>query len=70
MDSTGLPFQPARPRRNRRNAAIRGLARESRLHPEQLIYPLFCVDGSGIEEPIVTATRHGALERGQVARGD
>ena len=54
MDSTGLPLQPARPRRNRRNAAIRGLARESRLHPEQLIYPLFCVDGSGIEEPIVT----------------
>ena len=42
-----MPFQPSRPRRNRRNAAIRGLARESRLHPEQLIYPLFCVDGCG-----------------------
>ena len=47
-----MPFQPSRPRRNRRNAAIRGLARESRLHPEQLIYPLFCVDGEGIEDPI------------------
>ena len=47
-----MPFQPSRPRRNRRNAAIRGLARESRLHPEQLIYPLFCVDGAGIEDPI------------------
>ena len=49
-----LPFQPSRPRRNRRNAAIRGLARETRLHPEQLIYPLFCVDGHGIEDPIGT----------------
>ena len=54
MDPFGLPFQPSRPRRNRRNAAIRGLARESRLHPEQLIYPLFCVDGQGIEEPIAS----------------
>ena len=49
-----LPFQPSRPRRNRRNAAIRGLARETRLHPEQLIYPLFCVDGQGVEDPIAT----------------
>jgi len=54
MDPFGLPFQPSRPRRNRRNAAIRGLARESRLHPEQLIYPLFCVDGQGIVEPIAS----------------
>ena len=49
-----LPFQASRPRRNRRNAAIRGLARETRLHPEQLIYPLFCVDGQGIADPIGT----------------
>ena len=54
METLGLPFQPSRPRRNRRNAAIRGLTRETRLHPEQLIYPLFCVDGAGIEDPIGT----------------
>ena len=30
-----------RPRRNRKSAAIRGLVRETRLHVEQLIYPLF-----------------------------
>ncbi|MCB9895408.1 MAG: porphobilinogen synthase [Planctomycetes bacterium] len=32
---------PIRPRRNRRSEAIRGLVRETRLSPSQLIYPLF-----------------------------
>ncbi|RME95932.1 MAG: porphobilinogen synthase [Bacteroidetes bacterium] len=34
-----------RPRRNRRTAAIRGLVRETRLHPEQLVQPLFLLPG-------------------------
>lgn len=32
---------PHRPRRNRRSEAIRALVRETRLSPEQLIYPVF-----------------------------
>lgn len=34
-----------RPRRNRRSAAIRGLVRETRLSPSQLVQPLFLVPG-------------------------
>jgi len=34
-----------RPRRNRRSATIRGLVRENRLHPAQLIQPLFLLPG-------------------------
>jgi porphobilinogen synthase len=43
---------PSRPRRNRRTAAIRGLVRETTLHPSQLIYPLFVQDGE--TEPIAS----------------
>jgi len=38
---------PARPRRNRKSEAVRGLVRETRLTPEQLIYPLFMHDDAG-----------------------
>ena len=41
-----------RPRRNRRSAAIRGLAQETHLSPEHLVQPLFLVDGKGIREEI------------------
>lgn len=36
-----------RPRRNRRSSAIRSMVRETRLHPSQLIQPLFLVPGKG-----------------------
>ena len=36
-----------RPRRLRRNEAIRGLVRETRLSPEMLVLPLFAVSGEG-----------------------
>jgi porphobilinogen synthase len=36
-----------RPRRNRRSATIRGLVRETRLSPAQLIQPLFLLPGQG-----------------------
>jgi porphobilinogen synthase len=36
-----------RPRRNRRSSAIRGLVRETRLSPAQLIQPLFLLPGTG-----------------------
>jgi len=41
-----------RPRRNRQNAAIRALIRETRLHADNLIQPLFVKDGNGGPEAI------------------
>jgi len=41
-----------RPRRLRVNGAVRELVRESRIHPKELIYPLFIVEGSGIRREI------------------
>ena len=41
---------PARPRRNRRNEAIRSLVRETSLVPADLIYPLFVHDKTVDEE--------------------
>ena len=41
-----------RPRRNRRSAAIRGMVRETRVHPDQLIFPLFIVPGENEVIPI------------------
>jgi len=41
-----MPFDiPERPRRLRRTAAMRGLVREHRLHPEQFIQPVFVREG-------------------------
>jgi porphobilinogen synthase len=39
------PFPNSRPRRLRRDAAIRALVREARLAPEDLIYPVFMLAG-------------------------
>jgi len=41
-----------RPRRNRQNAAIRALVRETRVHVEDLIQPMFVKDGHGGPEDI------------------
>jgi porphobilinogen synthase len=41
-----------RPRRLRRTEGIRGLVRETRLSPDQLIYPLFVVEGEGVRREI------------------
>ncbi len=47
-----MAFPEHRPRRLRRTAALRALARETRLHPGDLIDALFVVEGSGVREPI------------------
>jgi porphobilinogen synthase len=39
-------------RRLRRTEALRGMVRETRLHPSHLILPCFVVEGSGVREPI------------------
>ncbi len=43
-----------RPRRLRSSAAIRDLVREHRLHPHDLLAPLFAIEGQGLAEPIAS----------------
>jgi len=43
-----------RMRRLRRNETLRGMVREHRIAREDLILPLFVVEGSGVREPIVS----------------
>ena len=45
--STPPPYPASRPRRLRRDAFTRALVRENRLAPEDLILPVFVLDGSG-----------------------
>ena len=45
-----FPFD--RPRRLRATPAIRRMVRETKLTPDDLIYPLFVVEGQGVKEPI------------------
>jgi porphobilinogen synthase len=47
-----MPFPSTRMRRLRRTAALRGLVRETRLDPGDLVYPLFVADGADRREPI------------------
>src|SRR5436305_13864372 len=41
-----------RPRRLRRNAAIRSMVRETRLSPDNFLYPLFAVPGQGVRKDV------------------
>ncbi|WP_186279825.1 porphobilinogen synthase [Fluviicola chungangensis] len=43
-----------RPRRNRKNAAIRAMVEETQLGPQHLIYPLFLKDGKNIREEVAS----------------
>lgn len=47
-----MSFPVSRPRRLRRSSLIRDLVRETRLHRDQLIYPLFVVPGRNIRQEI------------------
>lgn len=42
----------SRPRRNRKNQAIRNLIRETQLTPHDLIAPLFVIEGTQVKDPI------------------
>ena len=41
-----------RPRRNRKSPAIRNMVRETTMNVDNLIYPLFMVDGKGVKQKI------------------
>ncbi len=45
-------FPETRMRRFRKNETIRNMVRESRVHTEQLIYPIFVVEGDDQQNPI------------------
>jgi porphobilinogen synthase len=47
-----MAFPEHRPRRLRRTPELRALARETRLHPGDLVDALFVVEGSGVREAI------------------
>jgi len=41
-----------RPRRNRKSAAVRNMVRETTMSVDNLIYPLFMVDGKGVKQEV------------------
>ena len=51
---TPPPFPASRPRRLRRDAFTRALVREHRLAPEDLILPVFVLDGAGRSEAVAS----------------
>jgi porphobilinogen synthase len=52
VDRLSTPEPAHRLRRTRRTEALRALVRETRIHPRQLIAPLFVFPGSGRREPV------------------
>jgi porphobilinogen synthase len=52
---------PKRPRRLRRNAALRSLVRETRLSPAAMIAPIFVISGRDRREPIASLPGHARL---------
>ena len=59
---------PQRPRRNRRNSAVRGLVRETHLTPAHLVYPLFVLAGAPRREPIASMPGIDRLTEDHVLR--
>ena len=51
---TPAPYPSNRPRRLRRDSFTRDLVREHRLHPSDLIYPVFVLDGQNRREAVVS----------------
>ncbi len=49
-----MSFPSVRPRRTRQSDAWRRMVRETRLAPDQLIYPLFVVPGAGVRRPVTS----------------
>jgi porphobilinogen synthase len=54
-------FPRLRGRRLRATAALRRMVRETRLAPDQLVLPLFVVEGRGVSEPIAALPGHFRL---------
>ena len=62
-----MAFPEHRLRRLRRSAELRRLVRETHVEPGDLIYPLFCVTGRGVREPVVSMPGVDRLSVDQLA---
>ncbi|MCB2137722.1 MAG: porphobilinogen synthase, partial [Rhodobacteraceae bacterium] len=71
MTPTQAAFPATRFRRLRRTAALRGLVQETRLHVENLIWPIFVTDVSGadVEVPSMPGVRRLTID-GAVAAAE
>ena len=49
-----MAFPQQRLRRTRRTAGLRGLVRETRLSPEDFVYPIFVTSGEDVKNPIAS----------------
>ncbi|MEM9051724.1 MAG: porphobilinogen synthase [Bacteroidota bacterium] len=58
----------SRPRRNRKSEAIRGLVRETRLTPAQLIFPLFVTADNSAHNPIVSLPGQAQLGENELLK--
>ena len=60
-----MPFPIQRPRRLRRSPLLRAMVRETRLSPENFIYPLFVCPGEGIKHEIssMPGNYHWSVDR-------
>lgn len=56
-----MTFPVQRPRRLRRNGAIRAMVRETSLRPEQLVAPLFVTPGANRKKPINSMPGHAQI---------
>jgi porphobilinogen synthase len=63
-----MTFPTVRPRRLRRTASLRRMVRQTRLHPEQLVLPVFVVPGDGIRRPIPSMPGHSQLSVDQAVQ--
>ncbi len=63
-----MSFPAERPRRLRRSERLRALVRETRVSPEQLVYPLFVVPGQGVRREIPSLPGCFHLSPDQAAR--
>ena len=61
-------FPDYRPRRLRQNSAFRRMIRETRLHVEDLILPLFAVNGKDVKNPIPSMPDHYQLSLDQLVK--
>ena len=61
-------FPEYRPRRLRQNSAFRRMIRETRLHVEDLILPLFAVNGKDVKNPIPSMPDHYQLSLDQLVK--
>jgi porphobilinogen synthase len=63
-----MTFPTHRPRRTRQSDAWRRLVRETRLVPDQFVYPLFVVPGRGVRHPVESMPGVSQLSVDEVAR--